>query len=56
MMIMTNVSIESLRVVMFTVCFVVCIYAYTITSRARTHACTLRALHRHCSQISALIK
>jgi len=36
-----NVSINSFRVVMFTVCFVVCISAYrpTITSRAaRTHA------------------
>jgi len=55
-MIMTNVSIESLRVVMFTVCFVVCISAYTITAQARTHACTLRALRRHCSQISVIIK
>jgi len=33
-----NVSIKSFQIVMFTVCFVVCISAYTITSRARTHA------------------
>ena len=32
-----NVSIKSFRVVMFTICFVVCISAYTITSRACTH-------------------
>jgi len=51
-----NVSIKSFRVVMFTVCFVVCISAYTITSRARTHARTLRAVRRHCSQMSTLIK
>jgi len=33
-----NVSIKSFRVVVFTVCFIVCISAYTITARARTHA------------------